>query len=261
MPFDNEFDIVHTNAVLQHNKLEEQEKILPKVNQALKHGGIFVIAESTVSKQTSTQRTYQGWITFIEKHGFSFMESWHKNELDLEDNYLFVKTKTIEKTEKQSNILENKNVTKEDLLQLLKHKTPKKEKEKYTLEDVGKDYYSDNPEIITSKSPTININTNNIENNDTIYMNEYWNLEDDTIPLLECIVIWKKLKVGEKCYFIYESNLSLDTHEFIKNIFNKVGFEYNGGEANYKIEFIKLSITKIRNWEYLRHIHELLNEI
>jgi 2-polyprenyl-3-methyl-5-hydroxy-6-metoxy-1,4-benzoquinol methylase/glycosyltransferase involved in cell wall biosynthesis len=107
MSFNEEFDIAHFNAVLQHNKLKEQEKIIPKIYQALKTNGILIIAESTVNKETQTQRTYQGWIKFIEKHGFKFMESWHKNELGLEDNYLFIKT------EKSIQILGDKNITKE----------------------------------------------------------------------------------------------------------------------------------------------------
>jgi len=122
MPFDNEFDIVHFNAVIQHNKLEEQEKIIQKVNKSLKMDGILIIAESTVHKETATQRTYKGWITFIESHGFKFMESWHKNELDLEDNYIFVKISN-EKTEipkiKYSIPLESKNTSKLILEKLL----------------------------------------------------------------------------------------------------------------------------------------------
>lgn len=89
--FSEEFDIVHTNAVLQHNTLEEQEKILPKIHQALKPEGILIITESTVNDQTRTQRTYKGWISFVEQKGFGFLESWHKNELGLDDNYIFKK--------------------------------------------------------------------------------------------------------------------------------------------------------------------------
>ena len=143
MLFNNEFDIVHTNAVLQHNKLEEQEKILPKMHQALKPNGILIIAESTEPKQTSTQRTYQGWITFIEKHGFKFMESWHKNDLGFEDNYLFIKSEIPiinEKLESEFPIIIekpnlNKNVTKEDLIQLLENKNSK---QKISKQEISK---------------------------------------------------------------------------------------------------------------------------
>jgi len=91
MNFKEEFDILFTNAVLQHNTLEEQNKILPKMYQALKSNGILYITESTVFEETNTQRTYNGWINFIENHGFKFMESFHKNNIDLEDNYIFIK--------------------------------------------------------------------------------------------------------------------------------------------------------------------------
>jgi len=91
MNFNEEFDIVHFNAVLQHNLLKEQEKIIQKVYQALKKGGILFIAESTVTRETRTQRSYRGWIEFIESNGFKFLESFHKNELGIDDNYIFVK--------------------------------------------------------------------------------------------------------------------------------------------------------------------------
>lgn len=91
MKFDEEFDILFTNAVLQHNTLEEQEKIISKIYQSLKHDGILFITESTVNNETETQRTYSGWINIMKKYGFKFMESFHKNELGLNDNYIFIK--------------------------------------------------------------------------------------------------------------------------------------------------------------------------
>lgn len=92
MTFTEEFDVVHTNAVLQHNTLEEQELIMPKICQALRPGGILVITESTVDLQTKTQRTYEGWIDLASRNGLKFIESWHKNELGLDENYLFLKS-------------------------------------------------------------------------------------------------------------------------------------------------------------------------
>ncbi len=253
MSFDNEFDIAHFNAVLQHNRLEEQEKILPKVYQALKPNGILIIAESTVLKPTQTQRTYQGWITFIEKHGFKFMESWHNNELNLEDNYLFVKSKN------PTIVGLSKNATKEDLSQLLKHKVHEKYEKQTT----------DKPEIIIPDYPKINITmqTNNASiNNNTIHMSEYWNLEDNVIPLIKCIKLWRYLKVGEKCYFEYNVDIPEEKEHYIKSIFKEVGFKYIETIVNmtniprqYILIFEKLSIIKIRNWYYLRHIHKLLN--
>lgn len=90
--FKEEFDIAFFNAVLQHNTLDEKIKIIPKIHKALKKDGILIIAESTVLKETPTQMTYHQWIYFIESFGFKFTESWHKNELNLDDNYLFIKT-------------------------------------------------------------------------------------------------------------------------------------------------------------------------
>ncbi len=149
MSFDNEFDIVHTNAVLQHNILSEQEKILPKINRSLKINGILVITESTELKQTMTQRTYQGWITFVEKYGFKFMESWHKNPLGLEDNYLFIKTENF----KPKNIsYSHGNITKNELQNLLKNKASNKIQEIIDIEP----HIS---EITIPELPTINITT------------------------------------------------------------------------------------------------------
>ena len=150
--FNNEFDIVHFNVVLQHNNLEEQEKIMPKIYDALKLNGVLIIAESTVNKETITQRTYKGWISFIKKHGFKFMESWHKNELDLDDNYIFIKT--------NNNIQPSKNLSKEKLEQLLlKHKIYNKTENKNDCkndcknvdEKSSREYFSDKQEVITNK--------------------------------------------------------------------------------------------------------------
>ncbi|MDD3474287.1 MAG: class I SAM-dependent methyltransferase [Candidatus Dojkabacteria bacterium] len=89
--FNNTFDIAFFNAVLQHNTHEEKRKILPKVYQALKKDGVLIFKESTVKEQTETQFTQEEWISLVESYGFEFKESWHKNELGLEDNYIFRK--------------------------------------------------------------------------------------------------------------------------------------------------------------------------
>ncbi len=247
MSFDNEFDIVHTNAVLQHNTLSEQEKILPKMNRALKHNGILIIAESTEPRQTLTQRTYQGWISFIEKYGFKFMESWHKNPLGFEDNYIFIKVSDmkLQPTNKTS-----KTTTKESLKQLINNKSMKVTTTK------------SKPEIIIPKPPKINVTTNQFDNNisNTLYMNEYWN--DKTIALLKTILLWRNLKVSEQCYFEYEFNLPSDKINYTKSVFEEAGFKFIDVDNTNrtKITFEKLSITKIKNWKQLRHIHELLNK-
>lgn len=97
MAFVDMFDIAFCNAVLQHNNLEEKKRIIPKIHQALKKDGVLLIRESTVKVATETQLTYEGWIALIESYRFTFLESWHKNELGIEDNYIFSKKDRVEK--------------------------------------------------------------------------------------------------------------------------------------------------------------------
>jgi len=92
MTFTGEFDVIFTNAVLQHNHLEEKKRILAKIHQALKLDGIFIMIESTVAETTETQLLYADWIALVESFGFNFVESWHVNEIGLHDSYLFVKS-------------------------------------------------------------------------------------------------------------------------------------------------------------------------
>lgn len=89
--FKYKFDIAFTNAVLQHNTLNEKREILQNIHTILKKRGILMIAESTVDVETKTQLTYEGWIKLIESFGFRLIESWHENELGLYDNYIFEK--------------------------------------------------------------------------------------------------------------------------------------------------------------------------
>lgn len=89
MEFNEEFDLAITVAVLQHNTLEEKKKILPKIHKALKKDGIFFTTESTVTKETKTQLTYDGWINLVEQNGFKFLESWHSNSINLHEFYLY----------------------------------------------------------------------------------------------------------------------------------------------------------------------------
>ena len=91
MPFEEEFDFAFTNAVLQHNKLAEQEKIVPKIYKALKPGGVFLMTESTERVQTNTQRTQQGWIDMVESFGFKLIKTSHVNPIGIEDKYMFAK--------------------------------------------------------------------------------------------------------------------------------------------------------------------------
>ena len=93
MGFKDEFDFAVTVAVLQHNRLEEQEKIVPKIYEALKPGGIFHMSESTVPSNTKTQRTTQSWLDLLERSGFKLVRSYHKNNEGFDDHYIFIKEK------------------------------------------------------------------------------------------------------------------------------------------------------------------------
>lgn len=89
--FDNEFDLIFCNNVLQHNTLEEKCKILPRIYDALKNKGILFLNESTVYKETMTQLTYSGWINLVQEYGFKFLESWQPNKEGINECYLFRK--------------------------------------------------------------------------------------------------------------------------------------------------------------------------
>lgn len=158
MNFNNEFDIVHTNAVLQHNKLNEQEKILSRISKALKNDGILIIAESTVNRETETQRTYNGWIKCIENHGFKFLESWHKNELGLNDNYIFIKVNKNNENDKEGCTVVNQNVDKDTLEKLI---CSKPNYDNYTNHFKSKG--------LTTKEYTIDSLKSNIKNHSVFY--------------------------------------------------------------------------------------------
>jgi SAM-dependent methyltransferase len=83
------FDVAICNAVLQHNLFAEKERILPRIAQAVRAGGLFAMQESTVLEETRTQLRQDQWIALVERHGFKLLRTWHKNELGVEDSYLF----------------------------------------------------------------------------------------------------------------------------------------------------------------------------
>jgi len=89
MPFENEFDVAATIAVLQHNKLEEQERVVAAIRKALRVGGVFMMMESTTDADTTSQRTHEHWVEMVQRHGFKLVTTWHKNELGHNDAYLF----------------------------------------------------------------------------------------------------------------------------------------------------------------------------
>jgi SAM-dependent methyltransferase len=84
MKFKEEFDFAFCVAVLQH-------KIVRKIFDALKSGGVFAFTESTLHQGTITQRTHQGWKDMAQVCGFRVVKTLHKNELGLEDYYICVK--------------------------------------------------------------------------------------------------------------------------------------------------------------------------
>lgn len=83
------FDVAICNAVLQHNTYPEKERILPRISQAVKSGGLFAMQESTVLEETHTQLMQQQWINLVERHGFKLIRLWHPNEMGIADGYLF----------------------------------------------------------------------------------------------------------------------------------------------------------------------------
>jgi SAM-dependent methyltransferase len=97
MQFDGEFDFALTVAVLQHNKREEQEKIIPQIYKSLKPGGVFFMTEGTQPGSGGgygNQRTQPEWINMVESHGFKFVKTTgKKNPVGVEDHYIFIKEK------------------------------------------------------------------------------------------------------------------------------------------------------------------------
>lgn len=83
------FDAALCNAVLQHNQHEEKRRILPRIAQAVRPGGVFGMQESTVRQTTATQLRQDEWIRLVEGFGFKLEKLFHKNPEGLEDGYLF----------------------------------------------------------------------------------------------------------------------------------------------------------------------------
>jgi SAM-dependent methyltransferase len=83
------FEVALCNAVLQHNTYPEKERILPRIAAAVLPGGLFAMQESTVLQETRTQLRQDQWIALVERHGFKLLKTWHRNELGVEDGYLF----------------------------------------------------------------------------------------------------------------------------------------------------------------------------
>jgi 2-polyprenyl-3-methyl-5-hydroxy-6-metoxy-1,4-benzoquinol methylase len=91
MQFSEPFDAVTCFAVLQHNTLEEKERILPRIAAAIRPLGVLMLLESTLPEATRTQLTPDGWIELVTRHGFTLVETFHANEYGLHDAYVFRK--------------------------------------------------------------------------------------------------------------------------------------------------------------------------
>lgn len=85
------FDAAICFAVLQHNTLDEKERILPRIAAATRPSGVLVLSESTMPEATRTQLTHDGWIELVTRHGFTLLETFHENEFGLHDAYVFRK--------------------------------------------------------------------------------------------------------------------------------------------------------------------------
>jgi 2-polyprenyl-3-methyl-5-hydroxy-6-metoxy-1,4-benzoquinol methylase len=72
MDFEEEYDVIFCNTVLQHVKHENKKKLLPKVWKALKSNGLFIFQEKC-DVNTETTFTRENWIKFVEQFGFKFL--------------------------------------------------------------------------------------------------------------------------------------------------------------------------------------------
>lgn len=71
MSFHERFDVVFTHTVLQHMDIETKKKVIPKVRDALKDEGLFIIEEKCDDTKTTFIR--EKWISFIESYGFTYL--------------------------------------------------------------------------------------------------------------------------------------------------------------------------------------------
>jgi SAM-dependent methyltransferase len=90
-----EFDLAYMQAVLQHNTWDEQEKIIPKIFNLIKPGGVWYFAEGTVLPSVAhpgmNQRLHEDWIDLMTRHGFVFEKSWANDPSGIQNIYLFTK--------------------------------------------------------------------------------------------------------------------------------------------------------------------------
>ncbi len=72
MEFEERFDFIFTNTVLQHTNLETKKEMIPRILRALKKGGLFVIQETTHAKTTTTFLR-KGWIEFMTGYDLDYL--------------------------------------------------------------------------------------------------------------------------------------------------------------------------------------------
>jgi len=90
LDFPEPFDAAVSFAVLQHNTIDEQERIMAALARSVRPGGVLVMSESTVPVETATQRTHEGWIGLAQRHGFTLLDTWHPNPAyGYHDHYAF----------------------------------------------------------------------------------------------------------------------------------------------------------------------------
>lgn len=90
MNFKEEFDLIYTVAVLQHNKHSQKDLIMKKIYQALKQDGYFLMTENTLTDKNigfafPNKRvpedwtdgycfTKSRWTKYIEQFGFKLVK-------------------------------------------------------------------------------------------------------------------------------------------------------------------------------------------
>lgn len=73
MEFEERFDFIFTNTVLQHTNLETKKEMIPRILRALKKGGLFIIQEVVHAEATTTTFTRKGWIEFMTGYDLDYL--------------------------------------------------------------------------------------------------------------------------------------------------------------------------------------------
>ena len=89
MIFKEEFDLVLCMSVMQHVYYEDKLIIIQKIKEALKPQGCFLLMDTIMDRETATQLTKMKWVLLLEKNGFEYIDSWFKNDRNLDDINFF----------------------------------------------------------------------------------------------------------------------------------------------------------------------------